>query len=640
MAGTKTTEGTVLGELDLYLLGEGNHRRLWEVLGPKPLREGFRFAVWAPNARSVRVVGDWNGWRADEGDELVNLGPSGVWAGVATAARPGQCYKLVVEGADGVVRWKADPMARQAEVPPRTASVLPKPSEHTWGDGEWMARRQAARPWAERLSIHELHAASWRRRADEGNRSLTWDELAEELPAWVEQLGFTHVELMPIATHPFEGSWGYQITGFYAPQPTFGDPDGLRRLVDALHRRGIGVIMDWVPGHFAADEHGLIRFDGTALYEHLDWRRGWHPEWGTLQFNHGRNEVRNFLVANALYWLEEFHIDGLRVDAVASMLYRDYARGEGAWVPNRFGGREDLEAVELLRSLNVVAHEIHPGVVTIAEESTAWPGVSRPVHAGGLGFDFKWNMGWMHDTLAYFSRDPIFRQWHSEELTFGLVYAFSEQYVLPLSHDEVVHGKRALVSKMPGDRWQRYANLRALLAWMWAHPGKKLVFMGTELGEEDEWWHGRGLDPGVLSDPLRRGVFDLLRSLNGVLAAEPALWEVDTSVEGFRWIDFSDSAANVLAFLRCPASPEDGRMVACVANLSPVPREGYRLGLPEGGRWVELVNTDSELFGGSGVGNLGAVVAEDEPWHGLEHSACFTLPPLGVLWLAPEQPSS
>jgi 1,4-alpha-glucan branching enzyme len=621
-----------LGEVDLHLLGEGRHHRLWDVLGARHREHqgvwGTSFAVWAPSARSVRVVGDFNGWDGRV-HPMRSLGSSGVWELFIPGVEAGARYKYEILTADRELRLKADPVARRSDVPPATASVVPDAEPFPWSDGEWMQTR-AATGWLERpLLIYELHAGSWRRRPDEA--PLTYLDLAAELPRYVRDMGFTHVELMPLAEHPFGGSWGYQVSSYYAPTARYGDPDGLRALVDALHGAGIGVIVDWVPAHFPRDDWALARFDGSALYEH-EGPRGSHPDWGTLVFNLGRNEVRNFLIANALYWLEEFHIDGLRVDAVASMLYLDYSRQEGEWTPNIYGGREDLEAVSFLKEMNEVVYELHPGATTIAEESTAWPGVSRPTYVGGLGFGLKWNMGWMHDTLDYFARDPIHRRFHHDQLTFGLVYAFSENFVLPLSHDEVVHGKGSLLGKMPGDRWQQLANLRALLAWMWAHPGKQLLFMGGELGQEREWSHDRSLDWHLLSDPGHRGVQELVRALNRVYTELPAVWKQDFTSEGFRWIDASDVDSNVLSFLRLPGG--EGPGVVCVANLSPVPRHGYRVGLPVGGEWLEVINTDAEEFGGSGVGNFGRIEAEESSWHGLDHSAQLNLPPLGVLWLS------
>ena len=624
-----------LGELDLYLLGEGRHREMWRVLGAH-VRDhqgvrGVSFAVWAPNARSVRVVGDFNLWDGRL-HPMRSLGSSGIWELFVPGVGPGSRYKYELLTAAGDVTLKADPMAFAAEEPPGTASVVCETS-YQWRDEPWMSRRDTTDRLTQPMSVYEVHLASWRRVPDDGDRSLTYLELAEQLPEYVAEMGFTHVELMPVAEHPFGGSWGYQVSSYFAPTSRFGTPDDFRALVDALHARGIGVIVDWVPAHFPRDDWALARFDGTALYEHEDPRKGAHPDWGTLVFNFGRNEVRNFLISNALFWVEEFHIDGLRVDAVASMLYLDYSRKEGEWIPNQFGGRENLEAVDFLKEMNEEVYGRHPGVMTIAEESTAWPAVSRPTYVGGLGFGFKWNMGWMHDTLEYFSKDPIHRRYHHNDLTFGLLYAFTENFVLPLSHDEVVHGKGSLLNKMPGDRWQQHANLRALFAWMWAHPGKQLVFMGAELAQDREWSHDRSLDWHVLDDPSHRGVHELVRCLNRNYIGEPALWERDFAGDGFRWIDAGDVENNVLSFLRLSA--DGSRVVACIANLSPVPRYAYRIGLPRAGEWREVLNTDALEYGGSGVGNNGAAWAGDNPWHGLPFSAELTLPPLGVLWLSP-----
>ncbi len=614
------------GELDLHLIGEGRHERLWEQLGAHVVDDdaGVRFAVWAPSARGASVVGDWNGWNA-EADPLEPQGSSGVWAGVAPHAREGHAYKLAIEGFDGVTRLKADPIAFRAEVPPSTASLVYR-SRHRWSDDAWLARRTATDPLTAPLSIYEVHAGSWR-------QGLGWRDLADELGEHVTRLGFTHVELLPVMQHPYGPSWGYQVSGFYAPHAPLGEPDDLRAFVDHLHALGVGVILDWVPAHFAVDDWALTRFDGTALYEHADPRRGAHPDWGTLVFNYGRHEVRNFLVANALYWLEEFHADGLRVDGVASMLYLDYSRAPGEWVPNRFGGREDLEAVHFLQELNAVVHATHPGVAMIAEESTAWPGVSRPTEGGGLGFTFKWNMGWMHDTLSYVALEPVHRRWHHDELTFSMVYAWDENFVLPLSHDEVVHGKGALLRKQPGDEWQQFAGLRALFGHMWAHPGKQLLFMGGELGQGTEWSEGASLDWYVLDYPLHRGMQQCVADLNAVYREEPALWEVDFRAEGFEWLVGDAREDNTLAYLR--RSADGGRLLACLVNFSPVVRHHWRLPLPVGGAWREVLNTDAEAYGGSGVGNGGGVTAEAEPLHGRAFSAGVTLPPLAAVWLVP-----
>ncbi|GAA2213207.1 1,4-alpha-glucan branching protein GlgB [Nonomuraea monospora] len=614
-----------LGEVDLHLIGEGRHERLWEVLGARVLEhedvQGTAFAVWAPNARGIRVVGDFNHWDG-VAHPMRSLGRSGVWELFVPDLGAGQRYKYQILGADGVWRDKADPMARRTEVPPMTASVIDK-SDYSWQDDAWMVERRERQAQTGPMSIYEVHLGSWR-------PGLSYVELADQLSEYVADLGFTHVELLPVAEHPFGGSWGYQVTSYYAPTARFGTPDEFRHFVDRMHQHGIGVLLDWVPAHFPMDDWALARFDGTPLYEHADPGRGEHPDWGTYVFDFGRREVRNFLVANAVFWLKEFHIDGLRVDAVASMLYLDYSRREGEWTPNVYGGRENLDAVEFLKEMNSVAYREAPGISTVAEESTAWPGVSRPVHLGGLGFGFKWNMGWMHDTLKYLSREPIFRQYHHHEMTFSLLYAYSENYVLPLSHDEVVHGKGSLLGKMPGDEWQRFAQLRALLAFMWAHPGKQLLFMGGEFGQGSEWSESRGLDWWVLEFDGHQGVQRLVRDLNRLYRETPALWEQDSRPEGFRWIDADDASGNTLSFVRFAA---DGSAVACVVNFSGGPYENYRLGLPYGGRWTEAVNTDAYDYWGSGVGNLGAVEAEGEPWHGLPYSTTLRVPPLGAVWL-------
>jgi 1,4-alpha-glucan branching enzyme len=625
------------GELDLHLAGEGRHEHLYERLGAH-VREiegvaGTSFAVWAPNARSVSVVGDFNGWDGRL-HPMRSLGSSGVWELFVPDVGSGQPYKYELRTQTGEIRLKADPVAFAAERPPQTSSVVHR-SEYEWGDEKWLERRHRAQPLREPVSIYEVHLPSWRLNPIEGNRPLRYRELADELADYVVDMGFTHVELLPIMHHPFSGSWGYQVTGFYAPLSTLGSPDDLRAFVDRLHARGIGVILDWVPAHFPRDDWALARFDGTALYEHEDPRRGAHPDWGTLVFNLARNEVRNFLLANALFWLREYHADGLRVDAVASMLYLDYSREAGEWIPNEHGGNEDLDAVSFLKEMNELVHVREPGIVSAAEESTAWPGVSRPTYLGGLGFGFKWNMGWMHDTLDYFQRDAVYRRFHHHQLTFSLMYAFSENFILPLSHDEVVHGKGSLLSKMPGDRWQQLANLRSLYAYMWAHPGKKLLFMGGEIAQEQEWSERRSLDWHLLESPGHAGVQALVRELNRVYRAEPALWEVDFSHEGFRWLEANDAANNVLAFARLASSGK--RHVVCVCNLSPIPREAYRVGMPGPGRWREALNTDSTYYGGSDVGNLGGVDAEPVPWHDQPYSAELTLPPLGVVWLVPEE---
>jgi 1,4-alpha-glucan branching enzyme len=615
-----------IGELDLHLIGEGRHERLWTVLGSHVRAGGVAFAVWAPNARGVRVVGDFTGWGAHDGWPMRSLGGSGVWELFVPGAQAGQRYKYRLLTPEG--RWveKADPLARHTEVPPQTASVVYE-SSFRWTDDEWLAERGRAKAFQEPMSTYEVHLGSWR-------PGLSYVELAEHLTSYVLDMGFTHVELLPVMEHPFGGSWGYQVTGYYAPTSRFGSPDEFRYLVDRLHNAGIGVILDWVPAHFPRDEWALARFDGTPLYEHSDARRGEHPDWGTYIFDYGRPEVRNFLVANALYWCQEFHADGLRVDAVASMLYLDYSRKEGEWQPNVHGGREHLEAISFLQELNATIYKQHPGIVTVAEESTAWPGVTRPTYSGGLGFGFKWNLGWMHDSLAYLSKDPVYRQWHHHQMTFSMVYAWSENYILPISHDEVVHGKGSLAGKMPGDAWQRMASTRALLAFMWAHPGKQLLFMGCELADDREWSVDRGLDWSLLDQPVHAGVQRLVRDLNTAYRDNHPLWTQDTTPDGFRWISAEDSAHNTFSFVRVA---DDGSPLVCVANFSAVPHENYRIGLPSTGTWDEIINTDADVYGGSGVGNLGSVRAEEVPSHGFPASVALRVPPLGALWLRPHK---
>jgi 1,4-alpha-glucan branching enzyme len=623
-----------LGELDLHLIAEGRHLQLWKRLGARVVEQqgvrGVAFAVWAPNARAVHLVSDASHWD-DRLHPMRSLGASGVWELFLPGVGRGTRYKFQVWGKDGRRTLRADPMARAAEVPPATASIVEQNS-YTWQDDAWIVARAETDPAPRAMSCYEVHLGSWRR--GEGDRLLGYEEAAAQLADYCTQMGFTHVELMPIAEHPFTGSWGYQVSGYYAPTSRFGSPDQLRAMIDSLHQRGIGVIVDWVPAHFPRDEWALARFDGTALYEHEDPRRGAHPDWGTLIFNFGRNEVRNFLLANARYWIEEFHIDGLRVDAVASMLYLDYSRKAGEWIPNPYGGRENLEAISFLRETTETLRADYPGTVAIAEESTAWQGVSRPASTGGLGFSFKWNMGWMHDTLEYFRNDPVFRRYHHGELTFGLWYAWSERFVLPLSHDEVVHGKGSLLNKMPGDHWQRFANLRSLLAWMWAHPGKQLLFMGGEFGQEREWSHEHSLDWHLLDLPEHAGVQRLVGDLNARYRETPAMWELDDRPEGFFWIDGGNADQNVASFGRRDGNGHCG--MACFANFSPMVHYGFRVGLPYPGRWREILNTDAETYAGSGVGNLGAVEAEPREWNGQPFSATMALPPLGVVWLAPE----
>ncbi len=629
-----------IGELDLHLMGEGRHQATYERLGAH-VQEidgvlGTAFAVWAPSARAVSVVGEFNSWDGRI-HPMRSMGQGGIWELFIPDVTEGRRYKFEILSADGELLLKADPYAQETEIPPKTASVVTRPT-HEWSadDARYLTERATRQPLGEPVSIYEVHLGSWRLNSLEDNRPLTYAELADELSDYVIEMGFTHVELMPIMAHPFTGSWGYQVTGYYAPTPRYGSPDDLRAFVDRMHQRGIGVILDWVPAHFPRDEFALARFDGTALYEHADPRRGAHPDWGTLVFNFGRHEVRNFLISNALFWLREYHIDGIRVDAVASMLYLDYSRRAGEWVPNEFGGREDLDAVAFLKELNEIIYAREPGIISAAEESTAWPGVSRPTYLGGLGFGFKWNMGWMHDTLAYFEQDPIYRRYHHHELTFSLMYAFSENFVLPLSHDEVVHGKGTLYTKMGGaDHWQKLANLRTLYAYMWAHPGKKLLFMGQEYGQIAEWSEDRSLDWHLLESPDHAGVQSLIRDLNRCYREEPALWELDADPTGFWWIEANDADRNVIAFAR--RSADSSRMIVFVANLSPVVQHGYRLGLPRAVRWREVLNTDSSFYGGTDVGNLGGVDPEPIPWNDQPVSAELTLPPLAAIWLVPEE---
>ena len=624
-----------LGELDSHLAAEGRHERLWERLGAHPAHHrgtyGTSFAVWAPTARSVSVVGDFNSWDGRL-HPMRAIGSTGIWELFVPEVGPGTRYKFEIRpGSGGARLLKADPLAFRTEAPPQTASVVHALDRYQWKDAEARKSFTSADPLRRPISIYEVHVGSWRRVVEEGDRPLTWTEAGTQLADYVAEMGFTHVELLPVAEHPFGGSWGYQVTGYFAPTARYGHPDEFSALVDALHSRGIGVILDWVPAHFPTDPHALSRFDGTALYEHEDPRQGAHPDWGTLVFNYGRNEVRNFLLASALFWLEEYHADGLRVDAVASMLYRDYSRKPGEWVPNKYGGRENEEAIAFLKEVNERVRDLHPGSLMIAEESTAFPKVTERARDGGLGFHLKWSLGWMHDTLGYFATDPLYRKWHHNALTFGLMYIFSENFLLPLSHDEVVHGKGSLLSRMAGDDWQKFANLRALYGWMWAHPGKKLLFMGGEIAQRSEWNHDRSLDWHLLQSPAHAGVQRLVRDLNRAYREEPALYELDADPAGFQWVQVASADMNVLAFLR----RSGGRHVAAVANLSPVPRHGYRVGLPGAGEYREVLNTDAAEYGGSGVGNHGRVRAEAVPHDGQPASAAVTLPPLGVVWLAP-----
>ncbi len=632
--------GRVLSDYDLHLFGEGTHRHLHRAIGAHPLSlggsAGYHFAVWAPNAVVVSVVGDFNAWDGRV-HPMRNLGSSGVWELFVPGVGAGQPYKFEIRSeATGAIEQKADPFAFRSELPPRTASITRGHDEYDWGDETWIAARRAADGGRDRpMLVYEVHLGSWRRVADQGDRWLTYEELADQLVPYVRDLGYTHIELLPVMEHPFTGSWGYQVTGFFAPTSRFGTPDGFKTLVDACHRAGIGVILDWVPGHFPKDAHGLARFDGTALYEHADPRQGEHPDWGTLVFNYGRNEVRSFLLSNALYWLEEFHVDGLRVDAVASMLYLDYSRKPGEWVPNRFGGRENLEAMDFLRELNVLTHGEHPGTITMAEESTAWPGVSRPVHLGGLGFSYKWNMGWMHDMLQYVHQDPVYRRYAHQHVTFSLLYAFSENFMLPFSHDEVVHGKGSLMRRMPGDPWQKAANLRALFGFMYGHPGKKLLFMGGELGQWSEWDHDASLDWDLLEHAPHAGLQRYVRDLNRCCRQEPALHQMDFAPEGFQWIDCHDAENSVVSFVRRATDPDDH--VVVVVNFTPVPRQSYRIGVPRGGVYREILNSDAASYGGGNMGNLGSVWTDAIPSHDFDQSVAVMLPPLACLMFAPER---
>ena len=623
--------GLALGELDLHLLGEGRHRRLYEVLGAHPAsvegKTGVRFAVWAPNAQRVAVSGDFSDWDP-AAYPLASLGDSGIYQGFVAGVAEGALYKFVIEGSDGVTRWKTDPLARAMERPPGTASRVFR-TRHVWGDEDWMSGREH-RDWLrEPMSVYEVHLGSWRRR---GSRECSYEETAPDLVAHLKRFGFTHLELLPVAEHPFDGSWGYQVGGYFAPTSRYGDPDGFRALVDCCHRAGIGVIVDWVPAHFPRDDFALRRFDGTALYEHDDPRLGEHPDWGTLIFNYGRYEVRNFLIANALFWLREFHVDGLRVDAVASMLYRDYSREDGDWVPNHLGGCENLEAVAFLRELNHAVTEEAPGAFTVAEESTAWPGVTRPTRDGGLGFTFKWNMGWMHDTLQYFSKDPVHRAYHHDDLTFAAIYEHTEHFVMPLSHDEVVHRKGSLYQKMPGDVWQKFANLRLLLAYQYTRPGKQLLFMGTELAPPWEWNHEASLDWALADDPDREAFGHFLETLGRLYLDWPCLWCEDPDPEGFAWIDCSDREQSVVSYRRRGR----GQELVVVLNATPVPRNDYRIGAPAGGHWRQVMTTDEERFGGSGYPTRIDPKTEPVAMHGCEYSLVLDLPPLAALILSPE----
>jgi 1,4-alpha-glucan branching enzyme len=627
---------SLLTEKDVYLFNEGNHYRLYEHLGAHAMTlgetRGTYFAVWAPNAKRVQVIGDFNRWGENPHD-LYPHGVSGIWEGFIPGIGNGDLYKYRIDSRDSDYRVdKADPFAFHQEKPPRTGSVV-WDLWYEWGDREWLNRRRETNPLKVPISVYEVHLGSWKRVPEEGHRRLTYREMAEQLPAYVREMGFTHVEFLPIMEHPFYGSWGYQCTGYFAASSRYGTPQDLMFLIDRFHQHGIGVILDWVPSHFPTDEHGLAYFDGTHLFEHADRRQGHHPDWDSYIFNYGRHEVRSFLMSSAMFWLDVFHADGLRVDAVASMLYLDYSRSEGQWVANRFGGRENLEAIAFLRQFNEFVHREFPGILSVAEESTDWPMVSRPTYVGGLGFGLKWDMGWMHDTLQYMSRDPYFRKYHHNQLTFRLLYAFNENFMLPLSHDEVVHGKGSLLGKMPGDEWRKFANLRLLLGYQYTQPGKKLLFMGAEFGPWREWNHDESLDWDLLQHPLPAGLQQWVRALNRLYREEAALHAQDFSFKGFEWIDCNDSDNSALTFLRRDGG--DRAPVLVAANFTPVPRQHYRIGVPRGGYWRELLNSDAREYGGSGLGNLGGVEARHEPFHGRPHSLDLTLPPLAILIMKP-----
>jgi 1,4-alpha-glucan branching enzyme len=627
--------GRLLSDYDLHLFAEGTHHRAYERFGAHRVRvgstTGIHFAVWAPNADRVSVVGDFNGWDGRV-HPMRRLVPAGVWELFIPDLPDGEKYKFEIRTRTGVLLKKSDPFGFAFEAPPQTASVVRDVGSYSWGDADWMAARSGQGSWLHRpMAIYEVHLGSWARVPEDGNRFLSYRELAAQLVPYVKDLGFTHIELLPVMEHPFSGSWGYQVLGFFAPTSRFGSPEEFKQFVDTCHRAGIGVLLDWVPGHFPKDEHGLARFDGTALYEHADPRQGEHQDWGTLIFNYGRNEVRSFLLSNALFWLREYHIDGLRVDAVASMLYLDYSRREGQWVPNRYGGRENLEAISFLQHLNMLTHGDQPGTITAAEESTAFPGVSRPAHLGGLGFTYKWNMGWMHDMLRYTHSDPVHRRWEHNLITFSGLYMFTENFILPFSHDEVVHGKGAMLDKMPGDVWQKHATLRALYGFMYAHPGKKLQFMGSEFGQWREWSHDRSLDWHLLDDPPHAALRRYVQALNWLYCAEPALHENDFEPDGFRWIDCNDNENSVISLLRY--ARRQAESIVVVVNFTPVPRAEYRVGVPEAGYYAELLNSDAAMFGGSNVGNGGGVWTEAVAAHGFNQSVRLSMPPLGCVFL-------
>ncbi|MBZ0191827.1 MAG: 1,4-alpha-glucan branching protein GlgB [Candidatus Kuenenia stuttgartiensis] len=635
---TVNTSKSLLTDHDIYLFKEGNHFHLYEKLGSHLITfnnvKGVYFAVWAPNAEKVSVIGDFNNWNKTSHHLRAREDSSGIWEGFVPGIGEGTIYRYHIRSRYNNYRVdKRDPFAFYGETPPNSASIV-RDLTYTWGDQAWMKERSGKNNINAPLSVYEIHLGSWRRIPEDGNRFLTYREMAPYLAEYVKETGFTHVELLPVMEHPFYGSWGYQITGFFSPTGRYGTPQDFMYLVDYLHQNEIGVILDWVPSHFPSDEHGLVYFDGTHLYEHADPRKGFHPDWTSYIFNYGRNEVQNFLVSNALFWLDKYHIDGLRVDAVASMLYLDYSRKEGEWIPNKYGGRENIEAVSFLKKCNETIYHFYPDVQTIAEESTAWPMVSRPTYVGGLGFGMKWNMGWMHDTLKYFSIDPIYRKYHMNQITFSILYAFTENFVLPLSHDEVVHGKGSLLYRMPGDEWQKFANLRLLFGYMFGHPGKKLLFMGGEFGQTKEWYHEESLSWHLLQYPIHKGMQEWVKDLNRFYRNEPVLYEIDFEYTGFEWVDFHDLDRNIISFLRKGKTVKDQILVVC--NFTPVPRYNYRIGVPYGGFWKEVLNSDAKHYNGSGHGNLGGVEASPLPSHGRYYSIALTLPPLGIVFFKRE----
>jgi len=630
----------VLTDFDIHLIGEGSHYKTYEKLGSHVMEingiRGVHFAVWAPNARRISVIGDFNKWDGRRHPMRV-LGSSGIWEIFIPGFKEGEIYKFEIKSKiNKYMLIKADPYAFNFELRPRSASVVYDINKYQWNDSEWMEIRSKKDWFKSPISMYEVHLGSWMRLPEEGNRWLTYRETADRLIGYVKEMGYTHIELLPVTEHPFDASWGYQTLGYFAPTSRYGTPEDFMYFVDRCHQNSIGVILDWAPAHFPTDGHGLGFFDGTCLYEHEDPKKGFHPDWGTKIFNYGRKEVRNFLLSNALFWFEKYHIDGLRVDAVASMIYLDYSRNEGEWIPNIFGGRENIEAIDFIKKLNEIAHQYHPGILTIAEESTAWPSVSRPTYLGGLGFSLKWNMGWMNDTLEYFSKDPVHRKYHHNNLTFSLLYAFTENFILVLSHDEVVHGKRSMLSKMPGDMWQKFANLRLLYGFMFSHPGKKLLFMGGEFGQWDEWSHDKSIDLHLLNSMPHRRLQKFVMDLNHIYQSEPAFYEIDFSYQGFEWIDFRDTENSIISFMRKAKDPDNFLVIVC--NFTPVPRIGYKIGVPEISFYKEILNSDSQLYWGGNMGNAGGINADEIPWHGRPYSINITLPPLSVLIFKPIRP--